>query len=117
MAYVGRSVKRREDERLVQGQGFFVADVRRPGALHVALVRSPHAHARIRGVDVTAARALPGVVDVVAFGDIPEVARPIPMRMSDRGRMNRYLQHPLAQHKVRYVGEPVAAIVADDRYR
>jgi carbon-monoxide dehydrogenase large subunit len=116
MGYVGRSVKRREDERLVRGQGFFVADVHRPGALQVALVRSPHAHARIRAVDVAPARALPGVVDVVTFGDIPEVARPIPMRMSDRGRMNRYLQHPLARHKVRYVGEPVAVIVADDRY-
>ncbi len=116
MGYVGRSVKRREDERLVQGRGFFVADVQRPGALHVALVRSPHAHARIRAVDVASARAVPGVVDVVTFGDMPELARPIPMRMSDRGRMNRYLQHPLARDKVRYVGEPVAAIVADDRY-
>ncbi|MGH7313759.1 MAG: xanthine dehydrogenase family protein molybdopterin-binding subunit, partial [Candidatus Rokuibacteriota bacterium] len=76
----------------------------------------PHAHARIRAIDVAAARARPGVADVVTFADVPELARPIPMRMSDRGRMHRYLQHPLARGKVRYVGEPVVAIVAENRY-
>jgi carbon-monoxide dehydrogenase large subunit len=116
MTYVGQRLKRREDERLVQGQGFFVADVHRPGALHLAVVRSPHAHAWIRAIDVSSARVRPGVVDVVTFADVPELARAIPMRMSDSGRMNRYLQHPLARDKVRYVGEPVVAIVAEDRY-
>lgn len=114
--YVGQSLKRREDERLLQGRGFFVADVHRPGALHLAVVRSPHPHAWIRAIDVASARVRPGVVDVVTFADVPELARAIPMRMSDRGRMNRYLQHPLAHDKVRYVGEPVVAIVAEDRY-
>jgi len=74
VAHVGRSVKRREDERLLQGRGAYVADVRRPFALHLALVRSPHAHARIRGIDVRAARARPGVVDVVTFADITALA-------------------------------------------
>jgi carbon-monoxide dehydrogenase large subunit len=117
MGYVGQSLKRREDERLLQGRGAYVADIQRPHTLHLAVVRSPHAHARIRAIDVTAARACPGVVDVVTFDDVPPLARPIPMRMSERGQMSRYLQRPLAHDKVRYVGEPVAAVLADDRYR
>jgi carbon-monoxide dehydrogenase large subunit len=116
MSYVGQSLKRREDERLVRGRGFFVADVTRPGALHLAVVRSPHPHARVRVIDTGAARRRPGIVDVLIFADLPELARPIPMRMSDRGRMHRYLQHPLASDTVRYVGEPVVAVVAEGRY-
>jgi CO/xanthine dehydrogenase Mo-binding subunit len=85
MGYVGQSLKRREDERLLQGRGGYVADIQRPHTLHLAVVRSPHAHARIRAIDVTAARACPGVVDVVTFDDVPALARPIPMRMSERG--------------------------------
>lgn len=117
MSHVGQRLKRREDERLLRGRGAYVADVQRPRTLHVALVRSPHAHARIESIEVTAARARPGVVDVVTFHDAPELARPIPMRMAERGQMSRYLQRPLAGDKVRYVGEPVVAVVADDRYR
>ena len=116
MSYVGRSVKRREDERLVQGRGAYVADVQRPRALHLAVVRSPHGHARIRAIDAAPARAFPGVVDVVTFADLPELTRPIPMRMNERGRMGQCLQHPLARDRVRYVGEPVAAVLATDRY-
>ena len=116
MSYVGRSVKRREDERLVQGRGAYVADVQRPHALHLAVVRSAHAHARIRAIDAAPARACPGVVGVVTFADLPELTRPIPMRMNERGRMGHCLQHPLARDRVRYVGEPVAAVLATDRY-
>jgi aerobic carbon-monoxide dehydrogenase large subunit len=116
MGYVGQSLKRREDERLLQGRGCFVADVQRPGTLHLAVVRSPHAHARIRAIEVTGARTRSGVADVVTFADVPELARPIPMRMTGLGQMHRYLQHPLARDKVRYVGEPVVAIVAESRY-
>jgi carbon-monoxide dehydrogenase large subunit len=114
--YVGRSVRRREDARLLQGRGAYVADVQRPHALHLAVVRSPHAHARIRAMDLAPARACPGVIDVVTFADVPELARAIPMRMNERGQMRRYLQHPLARDKARYVGEPVAAVLATDRY-
>jgi carbon-monoxide dehydrogenase large subunit len=117
MSYVGQRLKRREDERLLQGRGVYVADVQRVGTLHLAVVRSPHAHARIGAIDTSAARAWPGVVDAVTFDDVPGLARAIPMRMSDRGQMSRYLQRPLARGKVRYVGEPVAAVVATDRYR
>jgi carbon-monoxide dehydrogenase large subunit len=116
MSHVGRSLKRREDERLLQGRGAYVADLQRPHLLHLAVVRSPHAHARVRAIEAAAARACPGVVDVVTFADVPELARPIPMRMNERGQMSRYLQRPLARDKVRYVGEPVAAVVAVDRY-
>jgi len=115
--YVGRSVRRREDERLIQGIGCFVGDVNRLGMLHAALVRSPHAHARIVRLDASRARSAPGVVDVLTYGDAPALHRPIPMRMSDRGIMSRFLQHPLARDRVRYVGEPVAVVVAEDRYR
>ena len=116
MTHVGRSLKRREDERLLQGRGAYVADLQRPHVLHLAVVRSPHAHARLQAIEAAAARACPGVVDVVAFADVPELARPIPMRMNERGQMSRYLQCPLARDKVRYVGEPVAAVLATDRY-
>ena len=116
MSYVGRSLKRREDERLLRGRGAYVADLQRPHVLHLAVVRSPHAHARIRAIDIAPARTCPGVVDVVAFADVPELARRIPMRMNERGQMSRYLQCPLARDKVRYVGEPVAAVLAVDRY-
>src|SRR5215467_13926994 len=117
MAYVGQSVRRREDERLVQGVGCFAGDVKRPGMLHAAVLRSPHPHARIVRVDTAAARAARGVVEVLTHHDAPELARPIPMRMSDRGIMGRFLQHPLARDKVRYVGDPVAVVLAEDRYR
>jgi aerobic carbon-monoxide dehydrogenase large subunit len=117
MSYVGQRVKRREDERLVQGRGAYVADVRRLDTLHLAVVRSPHAHARLLSIDVKEARACPGVVDVVTFLDVPQLARPIPMRLAERGEMRRFLQRALAHDTVRYVGEPVAAVVADDRYR
>jgi carbon-monoxide dehydrogenase large subunit len=116
MQHVGRSLKRREDARFLRGRGAYVADVQRPRALHLAVVRSPHAHARLAAIDTKPARALPGVVDVLAFDDLPEVARPIPMRMNERGRMRGYLQRPLGRDKVRYVGEPVAVVLAVDRY-
>jgi aerobic carbon-monoxide dehydrogenase large subunit len=117
VTHVGKPLKRREDERLVQGRGAYVADVQRPFTVHMALVRSPHAHARIRAVDLAAARGRPGVVDAVAFADVPALARPIPMRLAEQGQMARYLQRPLASDKVRYVGEPVVAVLAEDRYR
>jgi len=67
LAYVGQSVRRREDERLLQGAGRFVADVNRPKMLHVAVLRSPHAHARIIRLDVSRARSAPGVVEVLTY--------------------------------------------------
>jgi CO/xanthine dehydrogenase Mo-binding subunit len=80
------------------------------------VVRSPHAHARITGIDLARARALPGVLDGVTFADVSPPLGVIPMRMAGRPELDRYLQHPLARDVVRYVGEPVAVIVASDPY-
>lgn len=115
MAYVGSSVRRVEDPILLRGSGTFVADVRRPGMVHAAVLRSPEAHAEILGLDLAGALSMPGVVDAVAFREISGVP-PIPMRLAHHPELTRALQYPLADRKVRYVGEPVAVVVAESRY-
>jgi len=113
--YVGQHLKRIEDGRLVRGQGRYVDDIRLPGTLHVAFVRSPHAHARLRAVDVAPAMRAPRVRAVVTGADLDGVAA---MR-SDAMDVEtcRVTEWPvLARDRVRYVGEAVAAVVADDRY-
>ena len=112
---IGRSVRRLEDPRRLRGEGVYVDDVRLPGLLHAAVVRSPHAHARLRGVDAAAARAAPGVAAVFTAGDLADALRPIPVRLVPDPNLLRYLQHPLAVDRVRYVGEPVALVVARGR--
>jgi carbon-monoxide dehydrogenase large subunit len=113
--YAGTRVARVEDNRLLTGRGTFVDDVTRPGMLHACFVRSPFAHAKINGIDAGAALALPGVravftaadlnADVkeawhaVAGKDVPDTPRP-----------------PLAEGEVKFVGDPVALVVADSRY-
>src|SRR5690242_11932887 len=74
--FTGRALRRREDPDLLRGAGRYVGDVEPAGTLHVAILRSPHAHARIRGVDTAAARALPGVVAVVTAADLGASNRP-----------------------------------------
>ena len=74
MTYLGQALKRAEDPRLITGQGSFVDDINRPGMLHVAVLRSPHPHARIKSIDTAAARSLPGVVSVLTAEDIEAVA-------------------------------------------
>ena len=78
MSYVGQSMKRFEDPRLVTGKGTFVGDLTLPDMLHAAVLRSQHAHARLRGVDVVAARAVPGVVAVLTGADIAGVLPGLP---------------------------------------
>ncbi|HVH74003.1 MAG TPA: xanthine dehydrogenase family protein molybdopterin-binding subunit [Stellaceae bacterium] len=112
---VGARVKRVEDPRLLTGQGSFADDWRPAGLLHVALLRSAHAHARIAAIDTAAAKALPGVVGVFTGEDLAGAARP----MLAQSRMKDYRATPmpmLARGRVRYVGEPIAAVVAEDRY-
>ena len=112
---LGTSVPRKEDARLLTGRGRYVSDLRLPGMLHVAFVRSPLAHGRIRGVDADAARAAPGVVAVVT-GDDPEVAG---RELRARSSLSSYVetaQPLLARDRVRFNGEAVAAVVATDRY-
>ncbi|HSC25785.1 MAG TPA: xanthine dehydrogenase family protein molybdopterin-binding subunit, partial [Vicinamibacterales bacterium] len=112
---VGARVLRKEDPRLLTGRGRFVADVRIPGALQAAVFRSPHAHARLRQLDASSARDLPGVVGVFAAADIACRGR-IPVRLGPKPAQIPGLQPLLATDSVRYVGEPVAVIVAENRY-
>jgi aerobic carbon-monoxide dehydrogenase large subunit len=111
-----RSVRRREDVRLLTGMGNYSADPHAPGMLHAVLVRSPHAHATIGDIDVSAARAVPGVVAVFTGADLTDVA-PIPGGIgfprpdgSPAPKTDRPL---LASDRVRFVGEPVAVVLAE----
>jgi len=113
--YVGARVKRREDPRLLTGRGSFTADRAVPNALHVAFSRAEHAHARIAAVEATTAAALPGVFAVYTAADLDGLVKPV----QAISRMRNYhptALYPLARGKVRYVGEPVAAVLADSRY-
>lgn len=112
---IGARVRRHEDPWLVQGHGLYTGDLRMPGLLHVAFVRSPHAHARVTGLDLTVARAMRGVVAALGPGDIPLLEKPMPQVAPQSGARTR-LAAPLAGEIVRYVGEAVAVIVADDPY-
>jgi carbon-monoxide dehydrogenase large subunit len=113
--YVGVPLRRKEDPRLLRGAGRYVADIQLPGLLHAAFLRSPHAHARIRAIDLTRARAQPGVVAAFAFPDIARWARPLPMLVPHPALRPR-MHWPLARDRVRYVGEAVAMVVAEDPY-
>ena len=116
---LGAQVKRKEDPRLITGTSQYVADIALPGLLHVAFVRSPHAHAKIRGIDTTAAaaRALPGVVAVVTGRDLMPHVAPLPIAgvsaegggeaKSEVGRQH----YPLSVDRVRHTGEAVAAVI------
>ncbi|WP_419992825.1 xanthine dehydrogenase family protein molybdopterin-binding subunit [Streptomyces boninensis] len=116
MSPIGESVPRLEDDRLLRGRGHFHDDVHRPGQLWLRMVRSPVAHATLRGVDISAAAKAPGVVRVVTAANLPAGCR-IPVRQPHPGiDFSPYLQPPLATGHVRYVGEPYAAVLADDPY-
>ena len=115
MNTVGVSIKRLEDPRLLRGAGRYVDDVVRPGMAHAVIVRSAHAHARLRHVDLRRALAHPAVLGGVTGADLAEPVRVIPLRSGARPELAPYLQPPLARERVRYVGEPVAVLVASDR--
>ena len=120
MSYVGQSMKRFEDPRLVIGNGTFVGDLTLPDMLHAAVLRSQHAHAHLRGIDIAAARAVPGVVMVLTGADITGVLPGIPTRAMTGERAVDALQAPeyplLAHDKVCYVGQAIAVVVAHDPY-
>ena len=113
--WIGRSVERLEDPPLVAGRGTFAGDINFPHQLHMRVVRSAHAHGRIGAIDTAAARALPGVVAVWTADDIAEVP-PIDFREGPIAALDPYRQPVLATGRVRYVGDPVAAVFADDPY-
>jgi carbon-monoxide dehydrogenase large subunit len=107
---IGHSVKRKEDDRLIQGKGTFVDDVKLPGMLHMAILRSPVAHARINSIDTSKAAALPGVVAVVT-GDLMAQHN-----LAWMPTMSYDTQAVLVTDKVRFQGQEVAAVIAEDLY-
>src|SRR6266481_5193962 len=120
--YVGRSLLRREDRRLLTGQGQFIADLVLPRMLHAVLVRSPAAHARIRSVELSRAAAAPGVALALSGADLLQLLPPVPEgQISMPSKWTSVIQHkflnpqqPLLAHdKVRHVGEAIAVIVAE----
>jgi len=128
---IGQGIDRVEDERLLRGQGAFVDDLQLPGMLHAAILRSTVAHGRLLRVDVSAARAMPGVRDAFSAAQVVEHGRSlgtgsdpvngpvlasmprIPMLLDPLPEGDAFLQPVIAQGKVRYVGEPLAVVVAD----
>jgi carbon-monoxide dehydrogenase large subunit len=123
--YFGAAVRRREDPRFLRGEGRFLDDVTLPGLLHAVLLRSPHAHARIARLDVTAARAMPGVAGVFTFADLAPFMKPLPLFGAPPPGLAAAIdfdirqapQFALARDRVRYVGEAVAMVVADSPAR
>ena len=112
--WIGVSAPRREDAPLIRGRGRFIADIEPAGTLHMAVLRSPFAHARIDGIDTSAAEALDGVHYVLTAESLEGIgAFPTIWRLPGQKESNT---PALAPGKARYVGEPVAAVVADSRY-
>src|SRR5919204_545411 len=123
--YFGAAVKRREDPRFLRGEARYVDDVKLSGMLHAAFLRSPHAHARIVSIATDAARAMPGVVAVFTHADLERWMKPLPLfgapppglAAAVRFEIRQAAQYALVRDRARYVGEPVAMVVADSRYR
>jgi carbon-monoxide dehydrogenase large subunit len=116
--WFGAAVRRKEDLPLLIGRGRFVGDIDRPGMLHAAFVRSPYAHARLGRIDAVAARAMPGIHAVLSFADLPPALqlRRLPNLMPNPVIRQSPTPYALARDEVCFVGEPVAAVVADSRY-
>jgi len=119
--FIGAKVKRREDPALITGEGRYVADIELPSALTVAFVRSPYAHATLGAIDTSRAVALDGVVSVFTAHDLkPYWKLPLPVifgadggEFVEKHELDRF---PLAEGKVRHVGDPVAVVVAENPY-
>ena len=116
-AMVGAPVKRREDPRLITGQATYVDDIKLVGMLHMAVLRSPYGHARINSINAEAARRHPGVVAVYLAEDLKGAVGPIAVAVP-LGKMTEGMgiHGPLAEGKVRFYGDPVAVVIAEDRY-
>ncbi|WP_298819557.1 xanthine dehydrogenase family protein molybdopterin-binding subunit [Chloroflexus sp.] len=116
-ALIGAEVKRREDPRLIRGQGTYVSDLHLPGMLYVAIARSPYAHARIVSIDKAAALTNPDVVAVYTGADLLDLCQPLPLASSGEGssgpqRYTGRARYVLAVERVRHAGEAVAAVIA-----
>ncbi len=118
--YFGKPIRRNEDPRLLRGEALFVDDVHRSGMLHVAVLRSQYAHARLLGIDASAARERPGVVAVYTADDLGDLNQPGPLLVTpppiERLVFHERTQRQLATDKIRYAGEALALVVAESRY-
>src|SRR5262245_54796996 len=113
--YVGRPLRRVEDPRLVKGAGTYVDDLRLPGLVHATIVRSPHAHARVRRIDTAAAAAIPGVVAVFTGADVNDACGAVPCAAAIPD-LKAPRHTALAGDRVYFVGHAVAVVVANDPY-
>lgn len=113
--WVGRDLRRREDAELLTGRGRFIGDVVRPGMLHAVFLRSPFPHAAIGAIDASRARAIPGVHAVLTAAELPSDLGAQPCT-HPYGGQRETPYYALAREKVRYVGEPVAIVVAESPY-
>ncbi|MBV8132225.1 MAG: xanthine dehydrogenase family protein molybdopterin-binding subunit [Alphaproteobacteria bacterium] len=111
--YIGSPVERFEDRRFLRGKGTYVGDLSRPGLLYAAILRSPRAHGRIRSIDATAALALRGAHTIITAAQIGSQVPRIPIRLQPLPVLVPYHQPVIAERKVRYVGEPIAVVLAD----
>ncbi|CAA9476084.1 MAG: Aerobic carbon monoxide dehydrogenase (quinone), large chain [uncultured Solirubrobacteraceae bacterium] len=115
--HVGRSLRRKEDPRLITGQATYVDDIAITGMLHAAFVRSPEAHARIVSIDASAALERDDVVAVFTGKDMSDLGAPLPMAWAPDGvEVNNPEHWPLARDTVKHVGDPVAVVLSQDRY-
>jgi carbon-monoxide dehydrogenase large subunit len=115
--HVGRSLRRKEDPRLITGQATYVDDIAITGMLHAAFVRSPEAHARIVSIDASAALERDDVVAVYTGEDLADLGAPLPMAWAPDGvEVNNPEHWPLARGTVKHVGDPVAVVLSQDRY-
>ena len=121
---LGSAIKRREDPEILRGESKFTADINLPGTTHVAILHSPHPHARIKSIDTSAAAKMPGVMRVFTGADLAGKMMPMVCIWKPAGVESHFRPHPyglpgsqtaLATDKVRYVGEWVAAVVAETR--
>src|SRR5258708_3548662 len=113
--YVGRPIPRTEDPRLLRGKGCFLDDLHRPEMLYAVVLRSQVAHGMLRGIDPSEALALPGVHAILSAADIEGDLGRIPIRIAPLAGTDPYRQPVIASGKVRYVGEPIAIVVADSQ--
>jgi aerobic carbon-monoxide dehydrogenase large subunit len=113
---IGESIVRREDARFLSGRGRYVDDVHVERMVHAAVQRSPKAHGRIRRIETRRALELPGVIAVFTAADFETRLKPIRTRVAALPRFDEFLQLPIAKEKVRYVGEPIAVVVAETPY-
>jgi carbon-monoxide dehydrogenase large subunit len=112
-SYIGQPMERTEDMRLLRGRGTYVADVNRPDQLYAVILRSSVAHGKINTIDTSRATQLPGVRHILISADLGVVVPKIPLRLQPLPQLEPFHQPMLADGKVRYVGEPIAVVLAD----